>query len=393
MNALPFPFSLFDKNHISLEKKKKKTTPSCQNPFKPPFPFNNMANTAVVLEKIDEIVMRDVGMPVLKEGQVMIEMKSVGICGSDVHYWKHGRIGHFICDGPMVLGHECAGIVSEVGPGCSTLKVGDRVALEAGLPCEKCDICDAGKYNLCPDMAFFATPPVHGSLVKFLAHPEKWCFKIPDSMTLEEGAMCEPLSVGVYACEQKARVKKGSTVAIFGAGPIGMLTSLVANGLGAGKIFLCDIQASRLDKCKELLGDVLVPINTTGLSGEEVAAKVKESNGGKCVDGSIDCAGVEAVIQAAILSTKNGGAVCLVGMGKPDSTIPLLDASIREVDLMGVFRYRNTYPTCIELLSSKKIDVGPLITHRFEYTQESVMDAFETCRTGRDGAIKCMINL
>eukprot|EP01061_Rhynchopus_euleeides_P010543 TRINITY_DN20011_c0_g1_i1.p1 TRINITY_DN20011_c0_g1~~TRINITY_DN20011_c0_g1_i1.p1 ORF type:complete len:378 (+),score=177.98 TRINITY_DN20011_c0_g1_i1:71-1135(+) len=350
-------------------------------------------NTAVVLEKIDDIQMRDVESPVLQEGQVLIEMKSVGICGSDVHYWKHGRIGHFVCNGPMVLGHECAGIVAEVGPGCTTLQKGDRVALEAGLPCEKCDICATGKYNLCPDMRFFATPPVHGALVKYLAHPEKWCFKIPDNMTLEEGAMCEPLSVGVYACEQKARVGPGKTVAIFGAGPIGMLTSLVANGLGAKRIFLCDIQQGRLDTCKKLLGDVLVPINTEGLSGEDVANRVKEANEGELVDGSIDCAGVESVVQAAILSTKNGGAVCLVGMGKPLCNIPLLDASIREVDLMGVFRYRNTYPTCIDLLSKKKIDVGPLITHRFDYTPESINDAFETCRTGRDGAIKCMINL
>ena len=349
-------------------------------------------NTAVVLEEIKDIQMRDFPMPEAKAGQVVIEMKSVGICGSDVHYWQHGRIGHFVCDGPMILGHECAGIVTEVGPDCTTLKVGDRVALEAGLPCGDCKICKTGKYNLCPDMAFFATPPIHGSLIRYLAHPEKWCFKIPDSMTLEEGAMCEPLSVGVYACEQKAKVKEGSTVVIFGAGPIGMLTSLVANGLGAKKIYLCDIQQNRLDTCKRLLGDVLVTINTDGLSGEEVAEKVKEANGG-LVDGAIDCAGVESVITAAIRCTDNGGAVCLVGMGKPCCTLPLLDASIREVDLLGVFRYRNTYPTCIELLSSKKIDVGPLITHRFSFTHESVMDAFETCRTGKDGAIKCMINL
>eukprot|EP01064_Diplonema_japonicum_P033591 TRINITY_DN6660_c5_g1_i1.p1 TRINITY_DN6660_c5_g1~~TRINITY_DN6660_c5_g1_i1.p1 ORF type:complete len:361 (+),score=77.67 TRINITY_DN6660_c5_g1_i1:53-1135(+) len=350
------------------------------------------ANHAVVLEAIKDIQLKEYPMPEMGDSDCLVEMKSIGICGSDVHYWQHGRIGDFVCDGPMVLGHESAGVIVKVGKDCKKLKVGDRVALEAGVPCAACEQCTGGKYNLCPDIKFFATPPVHGSLARYVAHPEKWIFPIPDNMTLEEGAMCEPLSVGVYACVEKAKVEPGKTYSVFGAGPIGTICALVANGLGAGKIILCDIQQNRLDFCKKIIPSMVV-LNTTGMSGEEVAEAVKAANGGEFCDGSIDCAGVESVVTAAIKSTKNGGSVCLVGMGKPTCTLPLLDASIREVDLNGVFRYRNTYPKCIELLSTKKVDLDPLITHRFEFTYDSVMDAFETCRTGRDGAIKCMINI
>eukprot|EP01060_Flectonema_neradi_P003936 TRINITY_DN1258_c0_g1_i1.p1 TRINITY_DN1258_c0_g1~~TRINITY_DN1258_c0_g1_i1.p1 ORF type:complete len:361 (+),score=86.73 TRINITY_DN1258_c0_g1_i1:75-1157(+) len=349
-------------------------------------------NHAVVLDDIKDMKLKEYPMPKMGSDDCIIEMKSIGICGSDVHYWQHGRIGDFVCNGPMVLGHESAGVVAAVGPNVRNLKVGDRVALEPGVPCEKCEQCKSGKYNLCPDIAFFATPPIHGSLARYVAHPSKWCFKLPDNMTLEEGALCEPLSVGVYACKEKAKVTKGDTVAVFGAGPIGTICSLVANGMGAGKVILCDIQQSRLEFCKELIPSMSI-INTKGLSLDEVVERVKAENGGKLVDSSIDCAGVDVVVGAAIKVTKNGGGVCLVGMGKPDMNLPILNASCREVDLFGVFRYRNTYPTCIELLSSKKVNLFPLVTHRFEFTPESVMDAFETCRTGRDGAIKCMINI
>eukprot|EP00397_Hematodinium_sp_SG-2012_P040997 GEMP01045056.1.p1 GENE.GEMP01045056.1~~GEMP01045056.1.p1 ORF type:complete len:307 (+),score=51.17 GEMP01045056.1:212-1132(+) len=293
----------------------------------------------------------------------------------------------------MVVGHESSGIVVKAGKNVTHLQENDPVALEPGVPCGQCDQCRTGKYNLCPDIRFFATPPIDGSMARYIAHPGKLCFKIPDSLTLEHGAMCEPLSVGVYACEQKAKVTAGSSVVIFGAGPIGTLCAMVSRGMGAKKVIVCDILASRLEFLKKLIPEsTLATVDTTGMSVEDVAAKVKIINGGYC-DGAIDCAGVESAISAAILCTRNGGSVCLVGMGKPLATLPILNASIREVDLLGVFRYRHTYPQCLELLASGKVDVMPLITHRFQFTQESIMDAFETCRTGRDGAIKCMIHI
>lgn len=353
-------------------------------------------NEAVVLRKILDMGIDEWPAPPVGDEDCLVAMRRVGICGSDVHYWQHGRIGDFVCDGPMVIGHESSGEVVEVGKNVTNLKPGDRVALEPGVPCGKCEQCKADKYNLCPEIRFFATPPIHGSLARQVAHPAKFCFKLPESVSLEQGAMCEPLSVGVYACETKAKVTEGSSLAVFGAGPIGTICSMVATGMGAGKVILCDITQPRLDFCKTILPK-LETINTTGLSSKDVAEKIKELNGGTPVDACIDCCGVESAIQAAIYATKNGGVVVLVGMGKPECSVPLLNASCREVEMQGVFRYRFTYPKCIELLAAKKIDVEPLITHRFEFTQSSVMDAFETCKEGKskDGknAIKCMISI
>eukprot|EP00929_Paragymnodinium_shiwhaense_P115213 TRINITY_DN83944_c0_g1_i1.p1 TRINITY_DN83944_c0_g1~~TRINITY_DN83944_c0_g1_i1.p1 ORF type:complete len:386 (-),score=48.12 TRINITY_DN83944_c0_g1_i1:128-1285(-) len=361
-------------------------------------------NEAVVLNKIDDMSLQPWPMPEVAADECLVAVKCVGICGSDVHYWKDGRIGHFVLNKPMVIGHESSGVVVRVGSDVQGLKPGDRVAMEPGVPCDKCNWCRTSKYNLCPVLTgankeplkgrqgFFATPPVHGSMAKYIAHPARYCFVLPDSVSLEEGAMCEPLSVGVYACEQRAKVAPGSSVAVFGAGPIGTFTSMVAHGLGAKRIILCDIAQERLDFVRDKCCPV-VPLNTKGMNAEQIAAKIQSLNEDEAIDSAIDCSGAETCIQAAILSTKTGGSVCIVGMGKLDQTLPLMNASMREVDLCGVFRYRYTYPKCIELLAGKKVNVDPLITHRFKFTQESIMDAFETCRTGRDGAIKCMIHV
>lgn len=359
------------------------------------------SNQALVLNKVKDMKLQDFPMPTVGDDDCLVEMRQVGICGSDVHYWQHGRIGDFVCHDPMVLGHESAGVVVEVGKSVTGLAPGDRVALEPGKACLSCKICKLGKYNLCQQMRFFATPfpkgnPGHGSLARYVAHPGSLCFKLPDNVTLDGGAFCEPLSVGVYACEQKVRVKEGDAVAVFGAGPIGTICSLVANGMGARLIVLVDIAQPRLDFVKKLLPG-LVTINSMGLTPADVAEKIQAANGGEAMDGAIDCCGVESAVAAAIKATMAGGVVCLVGMGKPEMTLPLLDASCREVNMEGVFRYRNTYPKCIELLSTGKIDIAPLTTHRFEFTQSSMTDAFNTCKDGKsaDGktVIKCMISI
>jgi len=376
-----------------VSKKKKKKTRLCTLP--------PCGNTAWVLQTIQDAQLQPFPAPEISNDEVLVEIRRVGICGSDVHYWQHGRIGDFVCCAPMVLGHESSGVVAEVGENVTDLAPGDRVALEPGVPCEECKQCLSGKYNLCPEIRFFATPgphdePGHGSLARYVAHPAKWCFKLPESVSLEEGAFCEPLSVGVYACEQKAKIQQGDSVVIFGAGPIGTLCALVANGMGAGRVLLVDIQESRLDFVKTILPDI-VTLNSTDLSPEELAEQLKLKNNGAELDGAIDCCGKESAISAAIQACRSGSTVCLVGMGKPVISLPILKASIREISLEGVFRYRNTYPKCIALLSEKKLDVGPLLTHRFEFTAESLLDAFETCKTGvgKDGrtAIKCMISI
>ncbi|CAM9649236.1 unnamed protein product [Chrysoparadoxa australica] len=329
----------------------------------------------------------------LGDSDVLVKMKAVGICGSDVHYLKHGRIADFVLKEPMVIGHESAGIVEAVGSKIQHLSPGDKVALEPGVPCGCCGHCRSGYYNLCPLMKFFATPPVHGSLAEHIVHPGDYCYKLPEGMSVEEGAMCEPLSVGIHACNQ-AGLKPGHKVAVLGAGPIGLVTLLVAKAFAAGTVVVTDVSPQRLEVALSLGADSAV--NVSGLSGEAAAARVREALGGCQPDVTVDCCGFDSSMNAALHATKSGGCVCLVGMGQDSLQLPLTAAAAREVTIKGVFRYRNTYPIAVDLISSGKVNVQPLITHRFDLTSgfdvKTISDAFEVSAKGQD-AIKVMFNL
>ncbi|EFJ11947.1 hypothetical protein SELMODRAFT_271876 [Selaginella moellendorffii] len=332
-------------------------------------------------------------LPPTGSDEVKVQMKAVGICGSDVHYYRHLRCADFVVTEPMVIGHECAGLVVEVGSNVKHLKVGDRVALEPGVSCSHCTHCKTGSYNLCPEMKFFATPPIHGSLANYVVHPAELCFKLPDGVSVEEGAMCEPLSVGVHGC-RRAGIVPGVRLLVLGAGPIGLVTMLAARAFGATRIVVTDVDASRLAVAAQLgAPDVITVLVST--KTEDVEAEVREIQGvaGGEVDVAMDCVGVGKTMLTALRASKAGGKVCLIGMGHTEMTLPLTGAAAaREVDVVGVFRYRNTYPLCIQLLESKRIDVKPLITHRFGFSQQEVVEAFETSAKG-GSAIKVMFNL
>lgn len=329
-------------------------------------------------------------------GMVRVQIKAVGICGSDVHYWCRGRIAHFVVESPMVIGHESSGIVTAVGPGVdpSKLRMGDAVALEPGIPCWSNRQAREGRYNLDPDIKFFATPPVDGSLATYVDHPADWCFKLPSNVSLEEGAMCEPLSVGIHAC-RRGGVQPGKKVAVLGAGPIGLVTLLAAKAFGADAVAITDIKASNLQLAKELGANGVVQVEGKNDSPEEVAKRIRESiDAVDGVDIVIDCAGFESTMRTAIKTAVSGGKVVLVGMGDETMTLPLTEASIREVDIIGSFRYAHTYPTCLALLSSGKINVKPLVTHRFGFDQQSVLEGFTVARDSEaTGAIKVMFDL
>lgn len=348
-------------------------------------------NIAAVLEKTDVMGLKEVPMPPAPgANEVIVKMKAVGICGSDVHYWTHGAIGDFIVKAPMIIGHESAGEIVAVGPG-SNLQIGDRVTLEPGVPCRKCSYCRSGMYNLCPEMRFFATPPIDGSLVTYVKHAADYCYKLPDNVSFEEGAMCEPLSVGVYAC-QRCDVQPESTVLIEGSGPIGLVCMKVGRAYGVSKVIITDISDARLNAAKERGADVI--INTTGMDGDAITAAVLKANGGQRVDSVFECCGVESATQAAIQCCKSGGTVCIIGMGNPNMTLPIFTVGVREVDMRGIFRYRNTYPTCIKLIESGKVNVKDLITHRIDLkSDKDLIDGFTTAKTGRGNAIKVMFNL
>jgi len=324
----------------------------------------------------------------IKEHEVLIRMKNVGICGSDVHYWTHGRIGDFVVHKPMVLGHESAGIIEAVGAGVHHLKVGDKVAIEPGVPCASCQFCLKGRYNLCRDIQFLATPPVDGSLATHHIHHGSFVFKLPDNVSTEEGALCEPLSVGLHACS-RANVTLGSSVLITGAGPIGLVSFLAAKACGATKIAIIDIQKERLEFAKNKLG-----VKYVFESDKNVLSKLREitAEEGGGFDVAIECSGAQPAIATAMEATKNGGKVVFVGLGPSrDVTLPIVDASVREVDLLGVFRYCNTYPKAISLISSGLIDVKPLITSK--YSLQDVVKAFDVARSGTGGNIKVMFDI
>ncbi|KAG7177144.1 Sorbitol dehydrogenase-like 2, partial [Homarus americanus] len=272
-----------------------------------------------------------------QDQMVLLRMAQVGICGSDVSYWTKGAIGHFVVLAPMVLGHESAGVVAKCGKNVTSLKPGDRVAIEPGVPCRVCEFCKKGRYNLCPDVFFCATPPDDGNLCRYYTHAADFCLKLPDHVSLEEGALLEPLSVGVHACE-RGGVTLGSSVLVCGAGPIGLVNLLAAKAMGASKVCITDITENRLRVAKEMGADYTILVDTN--DAEKLAQQVKEVMGGM-PDKTIECSGAETSVRLGILGTKSGGTIVLVGHGPDEVKIPVVNAAAREVDIRGLFRYAN----------------------------------------------------
>jgi len=338
-------------------------------------------NICAVLKAINDIQLESRPIPTPGPRDLLVNIKSVGICGSDVHYWTHGRIGDFILKSPMVLGHESSGIVAGIGSEVTDFKVGDRITLEPGVPCRSCRVCKEGRYNLCKDVKFMATPPYDGSLANFIVHPSDYCYKLASHVSYEEGAMCEPLSVGIHAVNRSG-VSLGSHVLILGAGPIGLMCLLAAKAAGASVIILVDINEERLK--------VALQIGATAVinAKEDILTQIDKRELGP-IDVSIECSGAEQAIRSAIRSTKSGGVVVLVGLGPPEIKLSIVDAAIREVDIRGIFRYANCYPKAVELITSGRVDVKPLLTHRFDFKE--TLQAFELAKNG--GAIKVCINL
>lgn len=351
-------------------------------------------NIAAVLHGIDDLRVEPFPLSEAPgKGCVRVAIKAVGICGSDVHMLKKGRIAHFVVEKPMVTGHESAGEVVAVGEGVTSLQVGDRVALEPGIPCCSSRHMREGRYNLDPSIEFFATPPVHGSLATFVDHPAEWCYPLPSGLSFEEGALCEPLSVGVHAC-RRGGVCPGKRVAIMGAGPIGLVALLSARAFGADAIAITDLKASNLSLATRLGADAAVLIESQQQAPQDVADALLAANAGIGFDIVIDCAGFQQSMQVALRSCVSGGKVVLVGMGQETMALNLIEACIREVDILGCFRYCNTYPLCLSLLSSGRVDLKPLITHRFGFSEEEVLQGFDTAfRADATGAIKVMFNL
>ncbi|KAK0156330.1 Sorbitol dehydrogenase [Merluccius polli] len=337
-------------------------------------------NLSVVLHAQGDLRLEERPIPEPGPNDVLLRMHSVGICGSDVHYWQHGRIGDFVVRRPMVLGHEAAGRVVRVGSESAR----DRVAVEPGVPREMDEFFKGGRYNLSPTIFFCATPPDDGNLCRYYKHSANFCYKLPDNVTFEEGALIEPLSVGIYAC-RRAGVTLGTTVLVCGSGPIGLVCLLVAKAMGASQVAITDLSSERLKMAKQLGADFPLVVSRED-SAQEVAQRVEGMMGNQ-PHVTIECTGAESSMQTAIYATRSGGVVVLVGLGAEMASVPLLNAAVREVDIRGVFRYCNTWPMAIAMLASGKVNVKPLVTHRFPL--EEAAQAFETTRKGE--GVKVML--
>ncbi|XP_045775863.1 sorbitol dehydrogenase-like [Maniola jurtina] len=343
-------------------------------------------NLSAVLYKTKDLRLEQTPIPEIADDEVLLRMDCVGICGSDVHYWQSGACGPFVVKEPMIMGHEASGVVAKLGAKVKSLKVGDRVAIEPGVPCRCCEFCKTGRYHLCPDIMFCATPPAHGNLARYYKHAADFCYKLPDHVSMEEGALLEPLTVGIHAC-RRGGVAAGDVVLVLGAGPIGLVTMLAAKAMGASKILITDILQARLDVAKELGADYTLLV-TRDSQEAELVRKVHEILGGH-PDISIDASGAQSTVRLSLLATKSGGVAVLVGMGSPEMTVPLAGTVTREVDIRGIFRYANEYPIALSLVASNKINLKPLVTHHFSL--EESLEAYEVARRGL--GIKVMIHV
>ncbi|PLN83269.1 putative xylitol dehydrogenase XdhB [Aspergillus taichungensis] len=331
----------------------------------------------------------------LNPGQVTVEVRSTGICGSDVHFWHEGCIGPMIVTGDHILGHESAGQVVSVASDVTHLKVGDRVAIEPNVICNACEPCLTGRYNGCENVQFLSTPPVDGLLRRYVNHPATWCHKIGD-MSYEDGAMLEPLSVSLAAIERSG-LRLGDPCLVTGAGPIGLITLLSARAAGATPLVITDIDEGRLAFAKSLVPEVRPYKVQPKLSAEENATGIIAAfNDGQTTGPDIlrprlalECTGVESSVASAIWSVKFGGKVFVIGVGKNEMTIPFMRLSTQEIDLQYQYRYCNTWPRAIRLVQSGVINLKKLVTHR--YTLEDALKAFDTASNPRTGAIKVQI--
>lgn len=308
---------------------------------------------AAVLETVGKIAVVERAVPEPGPVEVLVKVSAVGVCGSDVHYYEDGRIGSHVVDQPLVLGHEAAGVVVGRGSSARRHAIGRRVSLEPGVPDFTCEQCRAGRYNLCPDMRFFATPPIDGAFSEYVVLHEEFAHAVPDSLSDEAAALLEPLSVGVWAC-RKARVSVGDRVLVNGAGPIGLVSAQTALAFGAAEVVVTDVNAERLRLASELGCTRAVDVSATLLPDIGFQPTVL-----------LECSGHPAAIGAAIRTVARAGRVVLVGMGGDDVALPLPYVQERELELTGTFRYANTWPTAIELVASGRVNLDRLVTGRY----------------------------
>lgn len=341
---------------------------------------------ALVLERTRELALRDIDLPqAVGPGDVRIKVHTVGVCGSDVHYYVHGGIGPFRVDAPMVLGHEASGTVVETGAGVTHLRVGDRVCMEPGVPRLDSPATLRGLYNLDPDVRFWATPPVHGCLTPFVVHPAAFTYRLPDNVSFAEGAIVEPLSIGLQAAK-KAAMKPGDLAVVIGAGTIGAMTALAALAGGAARVILADVVP---DKLALFAGNPAV--TTVDVRTRPLADAVAEASGGWGADVVFEASGSANAYAGLVDLMCPGGCAVLIGMPVAPVPLDVVALQAKEGRIESVFRYANIFPRALALIASGAIDVKPFISRTFPFSEG--VRAFEEAASGHPRDVKIQIEM
>jgi D-xylulose reductase len=341
---------------------------------------------ALVLERKGELALRDIDLPLtVGPGDVKIAIENVGVCGSDVHYYTHGRIGPYVVNRPMVLGHEASGRVVEVGSAVRNLGVGDRVCMEPGIPNPASRASKLGIYNVDPSVVFWATPPVHGCLTRHVVHPAAFTYRLPDNVSFAEGAMVEPFAIGMQA-SVKARIQPGDVAVVLGCGTIGIMTALAALAGGCSRVLISDLLQDKLDIAGRYPG--VTPVN---VKTQDLAAVVRSATSDWGADVVFEASGSPAVYRGMFDLLRPGGCVVLVGIPVDPVAFDVAGAQAKEARVETVFRYANIYPRAIALIASGKVDLKPLISGVFDF--EEAIKAFQRAAEGRPGDVKLQIKV
>ena len=346
----------------------------------------NETMKVAVMEGIGKMGYTQRPIPAPKADEVLVKLEYVGICGSDMHYYETGAIGDYVVKPPFVLGHEPGGTVVGVGSHVTHLKVGDKVALEPGKTCGHCEFCRQGKYNLCPDVVFFATPPVDGVFQEYVAHEAALCFKLPENVSTLEGALIERLAVGFHAANQGV-AHAGQTAVVMGAGCIGLVSMMALKAEGVSRVYVVDVMAKRLEKALELGADGVI-----NGKDEDAVEAVRKLTGGAGCDLVIETAGTEFTTRQAIHMTKKGASIVLVGYSKTgEMTLPMSLALDKELTFKTVFRYRHIYPMAIDAVAAGKVNLKGIVTDIFDF--DDIQNAMDRSVADKANIVKAVVRI
>ncbi len=345
-----------------------------------------LKNQAAFLIGQQVLEIRECEMPVVSDTDVLIEVRHIGICGSDMHIFEDPYHAVKDIQLPVILGHECAGRVEAVGKKVTGLAPGDLVALEPGVPCGVCEYCRSGRYNLCPDVRFLgARPWLGGAFSKYVCHPAKWTYKLPDTMDTIEGALIEPLAVGMHAANRSG-IKLGQNALILGAGCIGLMTLEACLARGVQKITIADLHSNRLTMAEKIGAE-----NTICSSREDLISRGMEITDRNGFDVIFESSGSKAVAALAPALVKRGGKIVMVGNIFGETPFNFFQTNAKEIDIIGVFRYCNLFPTAIDLCRRKQVDTKPIVTNYFHFSE--IQNALEYAINQKQAAIKTVINM